>query len=100
MKKTYVQFDENGKIETCRYGSGAERFALYSGVDQLCGGWLMETSGDFVTLETLEEMDNKECAEMIAAINEILSSESTEWEELAEEDREYIADFLMECGIE
>lgn len=50
-----------------------------------------------VTLNTLED---EGAEDMIAAINEILVSGSTCWEDLSEEDEEYIADYLKECGIE
>lgn len=103
MRKTYVQFinaanGENGEVKSYRYGSGEERFALYSGISQLHGGWLMETSGDPITLTTLEEADNSE--KIIASIDRVLSSIGTDWKALTEEDEEYIADFLAECGIE
>ena len=103
MRKTYVQFinaanGENGEVESYRYGSGEERFALYSGISQLHGGWLMETSGDPITLTTLEEADNSE--KIIASIDRVLSSIGTDWKALTEEDEEYVADFLAECGIE
>ena len=93
MRKTYVQFINaaNGEVESYRYGSGEERFTLYS-------GWLMETSGDPITLTTLEEADNSE--KIIASIDRVLSSIGTDWKVLTEEDEEYIADFLAECGIE
>jgi len=96
MKKAYVQYNENGNVEAYAYGSGAERFALYSGVDQLYGGFVLRA--DYaVTLNTLED---EGAEDMIAAINEILASDSTCWEDLAGEDKKYIADFLKECGIE
>ena len=100
MRKTYVQFINaaNGEVESYRYGSGEERFTLYSGISQLYGGWLMETSGDPITLTTLEEADNSE--KIIASIDRVLSSIGTDWKALTEEDEEYIADFLAECGIE
>ena len=93
MRKTYVQFINaaNGEVESYRYGSGEERFTLH-------GGWLMETSGDPITLTTLEEADNSE--KIIASIDRVLSSIGTDWKVLTEEDEEYIADFLAECGIE
>lgn len=96
MKKTYVQYNENGNVEAYAYGSGAERIELYAGVDQLYGGWVLRA--DYaVTLNTLED---EGAEDMIAAINEILSSGSTCWEDLSEEDEAYIADYLKECGIE
>lgn len=96
MKKTYVQYNENGNVEAYAYGSGAERVELYAGVDQLYGGWVLRA--DYaVTLNTLED---EGAEDMIAAVNEIMASGSTCWEDLTEEDDEYIADFLNECGIE
>lgn len=100
MRKTYVQFIEgtNGEIEWYRHDSGTERFALYDDIEKLHGGWLMETSGNPITLTTLEETDNSE--KIIESINHIRNSISTDWNTLTEEDKEYISDFLAECSIE
>lgn len=96
MKKTYVQYNENGNVEAYAYGSGAERIELYAGVDQLYGEWMLRA--DYVV--TLNTLEDEGAEDMIAAINEILASGSTCWEDLSEEDAEYIEDYLKECGIE
>lgn len=97
MKKTYVQFvDGTDAVELYRH-AGEERFALYTEIEQLYGGWLLATPVP-TTLATLEDCD-ADCSELMAAIEKIVNTDGI-WEELDGEDHEYVADVLAECGIE
>ena len=94
MKKTYIQ----GEIE---------RYALYVGIERVHGGWIMETGGEPNTLEYMEEAlsDANDADEYNAIeaeldeINAIIDDPTTPWEELREEDVEYIEDTLRAWGI-
>ena len=97
MKKTYVQFvDGTDAVELYRH-TGEERFALYTEIEQLYGGWLLATPVPTM-LNTLEDCD-EDCSELMAAIEKIISTDGI-WEEPDGEDNEYVADVLAECGIE
>lgn len=52
MKKVYLSADY-----TLSHRDGSESFALYTGIDALEGGWMLETSGDPVGLADLENAD-------------------------------------------
>ena len=52
MKKTYIQFRFNSAFISRHDGN--EHFALYADVDAVYGGWLAETSGEPMCLNTLE----------------------------------------------
>lgn len=83
MKKTYVE--KNG-----------ERFALYANIEGVYGEWIIESGGDALTLNDYEDA---QADGEIDEIDEILSCESTVWEECDEEDLEYIRDWLETWGI-
>lgn len=85
MKKTYITDNET-----------SERYALYVGIDQIYGGWMMETSGDPDTLNTLEDSD---CADLIEKITSTINDPATEWEQATEEDNEYVAEWLEIWGL-
>lgn len=96
MKKTYISYINNcAEIETYRY-DGSEAYALYVGIDAVYGGWILETGGDPTCLNELEQAAAE--AE-ITAINEIIADPTTPWEDLSEEDLEYIQDTLESWGI-
>lgn len=91
MKKTYFTSE-----------STSEAYALYVGIDAVYGGWIMETGGDPTCLNELEEavsngVDGAEAN--INAINEIIASQATPWEDLDEEDLEYIQEWLEIWGL-
>lgn len=90
IKKTYIQYDCSGNAESARY-DGNERYALYSGIDELTGGWLLETGGEPVTAETAPEL--------IEIIESIINDSGTPREALTAQDREYIADTLAAWGL-
>lgn len=83
MIKTYVE-------------RSGERFALYQGIGQLYGGWLMETGGNAVTLEELESCG---ADDMICDVNALIATPGI-WEMCDERDYEYVADWLAAWGIE
>lgn len=85
MKKTYITNNET-----------SERYALYVGINQLYGDWMMETSGDPDTLNTLE--DNG-CTALIEKITSTINDPATEWEQATEEDSEYVAEWLKIWGL-
>lgn len=70
---------------------GAEGYALYAGIDAVYGGWILETGGDPTTLNELEEF---EAEADIASINAIIAAPNTPWEEVDEDDLEYIQEWL------
>lgn len=76
--------------------TSGERFYLYTGIDELYGGWMLETGGNPDTLAALEDCGGDE---LIAEINAAISSPKTEWEPLTEDDSEYIAGYLEAWGI-
>lgn len=91
MKKTYITNE-----------STSETYALFAGIDAVYGGWLMETGGDPTCLNELEEAvaDGNESAEtLIGSINDLISASTTPWEDLSEEDLEYIQDTLESWGL-
>lgn len=83
MKKTYIENE-------------IERNALYVGIPSVYGEWILETSGDPISLNELEDAG---CEEEIEKINAIIASPNTAWEDLTDEDAEYIADTLKSWGI-
>ena len=83
MKKTYTS---NGNT-------------LYTEISAIYGGWLLTTDGDPTTLNELEDANNDAADQEIAEINAILADPSTVWEEVNEEDAEYINGWLDTWGI-
>lgn len=92
MKKVYLSADY-----TLSHRDGSESFALYTGIDALEGGWMLETSGDPVGLSDLENADR---CDDIDKINAIIADASTPWEECSDNDAAYIADTLEAWGIQ
>lgn len=89
MKKTLFEKSEAGNCY------------LYVGIEELYGGWMLETGGDPVTLNDLEDAihDAPECEEEIEEINRVIADPRTYWEPCEEEDIEYIKDWLEAWGI-
>lgn len=96
MKKTYVQFNETSTSAFLSRFDGNEEFALYTDIDSVDGGWLLETSGSLTCLNELEDAGSEE---MINAISEIVADPATPWDELSEEDEEAIRETLTAWGI-
>lgn len=94
MKKTRVMLDENGHYSIYDF-SGVESFNLYVGVNAVYGGYMIETSGDPITLEALEDAGDENAVADIAAI---LSDPATPWEACADKDFEYVAEWLDVWG--
>lgn len=84
MKKMY--FTEN---------ESAEIYVLYSGIEQVYGGWIERTGGNPVALNDLEEVGAE--AE-ISKINALLGLKDG-WEECDADDIEYINETLADWGI-
>lgn len=95
MKKTYVQYNDN--TYTLDNGDGIERYVLYIGLDNVYGGYILESAGDPTGLNELE--DNG-CETEIAALDQIINDPTTPWQELTEDDLSYIADTLTAWGID
>lgn len=95
MKKTRVMLDENGRFSIYDF-SGAESFHLYVGVNAVRGEYIVETSGDPITLEALEDGGDENAVADIAAI---LSDPATPWDACTEKDFEYVAEWLDVWGI-
>lgn len=102
VKKVYVIFAEDGSTVSLDDYSGAPRFALYNGVPELDGGWMMETNGDPVAenglTDTPASMDDC-CATELSSIRTILSDPLAPWESANAEDVAYISDWLKAWGI-
>lgn len=95
MKKTYVQYNDN--IYTLNNGDGVERYVLYIGLDNVYGGYILETAGDPIGLNDLEDSNGES---EIASINHIINDPATPWEDLTQDDAEYISDTLAAWGID
>lgn len=92
MKKAYIAY-----LNNC-----SERYALYVGIGALSGGWLMETGGDPCTLNDLEDAYNNgsDTAEgLIDSVNKLIADPATPWEELGEEDKAYVQEWLEIWGL-
>lgn len=83
MKKTYFTINE-------------ERFALYTGIESVYGGYILETNGGPTCLNELEDAED---TTLIDQINAVTSDPSTPWEPLEEENTQYISDTLDAWGI-
>lgn len=95
MKKTRVMLDENGHYSIYDF-SGVESFHLYVGVNAVRGEYIVETSGDPITLGNLEDGGDENAVADIAAI---LSDPATPWDACTEKDFEYVAEWLDVWGI-
>lgn len=101
MKKTYTSYDGRTGVTSHR-NDGSEGYALYVGIDAVYGGWILETGGDPCTLNDLEDAvaDGNDAAEAdINAINEIIAHPDTTWEDLDDDDLEYIQEWLEIWGL-
>lgn len=96
MKKVYVNYSSENGYELAR-NDGTEAYTLYSGIDEIYGGWMVSTSGDPCTLNDLEEADNTE--REIKQILEILADDSTPWESTNAEDAAYVHEWLRIWGL-
>lgn len=83
MQKTYIEINN-------------VRFALYTGIESVYGGFLLETNGGATCLNELEEAD---ASELIESINAIIADPDTPWEALSDEDTQYISDTLESWGL-
>lgn len=83
-KKTYITTE-------------AERFALYTGITAVYGGWILETGG---TPTCLTELEDAHCEDELAQVAAIIADPHTPWEALTDEDEAYIADTLRAWGCE
>lgn len=98
MKKVYVQFSDDGHIILDRF-DGNQKFALYVGIEQIEGNWLLETNGDPITIVDMEGAQDEECDASIESIRHIISDPTTPWEACNEEDAEYVLDTLSAWGM-
>lgn len=102
VKKVYVIFAEDGSTVSLDDYCGAPRFALYNGIPELDGGWMMETNGAPVAETDLTDtpagMDDY-CATELSSIRDILSDPLAPWESANEEDVAYISDWLKDWGF-
>lgn len=98
MKKVYVQFSDDGNIILDRF-DGNQNFALYVGIEQIEGNWLLETNGGPITIVDMEEDWYEECEAKIESIQEIITDPSTPWEPCDEEDEAYVSEWLSIWGI-
>jgi hypothetical protein len=85
MKKTIINIGEG------------YREVLYIGIKELYGGFLLETEGDPLTLNTLEDNDEEE---LIKMIDSTIKDDGTPWDECDDKDTEYIKGWLVTWGIE
>ena len=99
MKKVSIQYTDEGDIELSRF-DGRQSFALYAGIAQVDGGWLLETNGYPLCLGSLEDEQSDDADARIDSVRDILSDPSTPWEECSEDDKEYIYDILRDWGIQ
>lgn len=95
MKKVYVQIADDNTVFLDRF-DGSERFALYIGIDEVYGGWLLETAGAPLTLNDYEDADTEH---EINAINRIIESDNTPWEMCDADDIESVRSTLRGWGI-
>lgn len=95
MKKVYVQIEDDNAVVLDRF-DGSERFALYIGIDEVYGGWLLETAGNPLTLSQAEDAD---MWYEIDTINRIIKNVNTPWEICNKKDIDYINDILCAYGI-
>lgn len=68
---------------------------LVRGVDEVDGGWILESEGPYLCLNELEQNDDYE---LIGAINAILDGK-TQWAPLTPRDAETVRDVLETWGI-
>lgn len=96
MKKVMIQFGDNTSDIFASRRDGNEQFALYVGIPELYGGYMLETGGEPVTLNTFEDADDTQSIEAVAAI---VADPSTPWEDCSAEDTKYVAEWLSAWGI-
>ena len=90
MKKTLFENSECGN------------FYLYVGIEAVYGEFILETGGNPITLNDLEEdvADGiAECGKLIETINNVIADPNTYWEPCDEDDEEYVSDWLNAWGI-
>ena len=73
---------------------------LYAGVEDVYGEFVLETGGDPVTLNDLEEgAADTDCKALIETIRSVIADPDTCWEPCSKEDERYISDWLDIWGI-
>lgn len=105
VKKVYVMFSEDGSTVSLDDYCDGQRFALYKGIPELDGGWMMETNGYPVDETALtdnhtgmdDDMDFR--ATELSSIRDILSDPHAPWASIGEEDVAYISNWLKEWGF-
>lgn len=76
---------------------------LYVDIEPVYGGFILETGGDPITLNDLEEgvADGiTECEKLIETINNIVANPNTYWEPCDDDDEEYVSDYINAWGID
>lgn len=69
-------------------------------VEDVYGEFVLETEGDPVTLNDLEESaSDADCKALIEAIRSVIADPGTYWEPCSKEDEQYISDWLDIWGI-
>ena len=68
-----------------------EQHKLYRGIPELNGGWLLQTRGDPITLEMLENADDETT---IKKINQMLNDDEYGWWDADGEDYQYVSRWL------
>ena len=88
MKKTLFENSETGS------------HYLYAGAEEVYGEFVLETEGDPVTLNDLEEgAADTDCKILIETIQGVIADPDTCWEPCSKEDERYISDWLDIWGI-
>ena len=73
---------------------------LYAGIEEVYGEFVLETEGDPVTLNDLEEgAADTDCKILIETIQSVIADPDTCWEPCSKEDERYISDWLDIWGI-
>ena len=103
VKKVYVML--SGSTVSLDDHCDGQRFALYSGIPDLDGGWMMETNGypvdETALTDVYDVMDDSADfrAAQLSDIRDILNDPSAPWVSVNGEDIDYISDWLKECGF-
>lgn len=81
---------------------GVENHYLYIGIDKLYGEFILETCGNPITLNDLEEGVTDgiaACGKLIETINNVIADPNTYWKPCDEEDEKYVSDYIETWGI-
>lgn len=103
VKKVYVMLSGSTvSIDDCCDG---QRFALYSGIPELDGGWMMETNGypvdETALTDVYDVMDDSADfrAAQLSNIRDILNDPAAPWVSVDAEDIAFISGWLKEWGF-